>query len=156
VVWSVLVVWFRSRASLEAEILILRHQLNIQRRHLPKRLTFSAMDRLIFAGLYRCAKYPQCADACEAGDCRPLASCRVQVLLALEVTSSFRPTGGSGQNTAADPRDEHCQSAVGSAVDPWRIAQARHRDRPDQRRQEVLRRRDGKPFFATMLTASPR
>jgi hypothetical protein len=27
--------------------------LNIQRRHLPKRLTFGAMDRLIFAGLYR-------------------------------------------------------------------------------------------------------
>ena len=52
-VWSVLVAWFRSRASLEAEIPILRHQLNIQRRHLPKRLTFSAMDRLIFAGLYR-------------------------------------------------------------------------------------------------------
>ena len=44
---------FRSRASLEAEILVLRHQLNIQRRHLPKRLTFSAMDRLIFVGLYR-------------------------------------------------------------------------------------------------------
>jgi hypothetical protein len=38
---------------LEAEILILRHQLNIQGRHLPKRLTFSAMDRLIFVGLYR-------------------------------------------------------------------------------------------------------
>ena len=35
------------RASLGAEILILRHQLNIQRRHLPKRLTLSAMDRLI-------------------------------------------------------------------------------------------------------------
>ena len=48
-----LVLSFRSRATLEAEILILRHQLNIQRRHLPKRLTFSAMDRLIFAGLYR-------------------------------------------------------------------------------------------------------
>jgi hypothetical protein len=38
---------------LEAEILILRHQLNVQRRHLPKRLSFSAMDRLIFVGLYR-------------------------------------------------------------------------------------------------------
>jgi hypothetical protein len=38
-VWSVLVLLFRSRASLEAEILTLRHQLNIQRRHLPKRLT---------------------------------------------------------------------------------------------------------------------
>ena len=45
----------RSRVSLEAEILILRHQLNIQRRHLPKRLAFSAMDRLIFVGLYRLA-----------------------------------------------------------------------------------------------------
>jgi transposase InsO family protein len=52
-VWSVLVLLFRSRASLEAELLILRHQLNIQRRHLPKKLTFNAMDRLIFVGLYR-------------------------------------------------------------------------------------------------------
>jgi hypothetical protein len=52
-VWSVLMLLFRPRASLEAEILILRHQLNIQRRHLPNRLTFSAMDRLIFVGLYR-------------------------------------------------------------------------------------------------------
>ena len=52
-VWSVLVLLFRSRVSLEAEILILRHQLNIERRHLPKRLAFSAMDRLIFVGLYR-------------------------------------------------------------------------------------------------------
>ena len=52
-VWSVLVLLFRSRVSLEAEILILRHQLNIQRRHQPKRLAFSTMDRLIFVGLYR-------------------------------------------------------------------------------------------------------
>jgi hypothetical protein len=46
---------FQSRASLGAEILILRHQLNIQRRHLPKRLTFGVMDRLIFVGLSRLA-----------------------------------------------------------------------------------------------------
>src|ERR1700756_3420236 len=52
-VWSVLVSLFRSRVSLEAEILILRHQINIQRRHQPKRLAFSAMARLIFVGLYR-------------------------------------------------------------------------------------------------------
>src|ERR1700746_725487 len=52
-VWSLLAVLFRSRASLEAEILILRHQLNIQRRHLPRRLNFTAMDRLIFVALYR-------------------------------------------------------------------------------------------------------
>src|ERR1700761_119762 len=52
-VLSVLVLLFRSRVALEAEILILRHQLDIQRRHLPKRLAIGAMDRLIFVGLYR-------------------------------------------------------------------------------------------------------
>ena len=52
-VCSVLVLLFRSRVSLEVEILILRHQLNIQRRYVPKRVAFSAMDRLIFVGLYR-------------------------------------------------------------------------------------------------------
>src|SRR5215831_6537830 len=52
-VWSVLVLLFRSRVSLEAEILILRHQLNIHQRHVPKRVAFSAIDRLIFVGLYR-------------------------------------------------------------------------------------------------------
>ena len=51
-VWLVLVSLFRSRVSLEAEILILCHQLDIQRRQQPKRLAFSVMDRLIFVGLY--------------------------------------------------------------------------------------------------------
>ena len=54
-IWSALVGSFRSPASLAAEILILRHQINILRRHPPKRQTFSAMDRLIFDGLYRLA-----------------------------------------------------------------------------------------------------
>src|ERR1700761_5282968 len=54
-IWSALVLLFRSRASLAAEILVLRHQINILRRHSPKRQTFSAMDRLLFAGLYRLA-----------------------------------------------------------------------------------------------------
>jgi hypothetical protein len=38
-----------------AEILVLRHQLNIQRRQLPKRHILGAIDRLIFVGLYRLA-----------------------------------------------------------------------------------------------------
>ena len=54
-IWTALVRLFRTRASLVAEILVLRHQINIQRRHLPKRQTFRIMDRLIFAGLYRLA-----------------------------------------------------------------------------------------------------
>jgi hypothetical protein len=39
-----------------SEIPIPRHQLNIQRRQSPKRLNFSTLDRLIFAGLYRCSR----------------------------------------------------------------------------------------------------
>ena len=54
-IWAALVRLFRSRASLLAEILVLRHQINIQRRHLPARQTFGPIDRLIFAGLYRLA-----------------------------------------------------------------------------------------------------
>src|SRR6266481_5148694 len=37
---------FRSRASLQAEILTLRHQLNVLRRKSPQRLTFSSMEIL--------------------------------------------------------------------------------------------------------------
>src|ERR1700704_5017274 len=52
-IWLALTGLFRSRASLEAEILALRHQLNVLRRKSPQRLTFSGSDRLVFAGLYR-------------------------------------------------------------------------------------------------------
>jgi hypothetical protein len=44
---------FRSQASLEAEIVALRHQLNVLRRKAPKRIAFTTFDRLIFSGLYR-------------------------------------------------------------------------------------------------------
>jgi len=40
---------------LEAEILVLRHQLNVLWRKPPKRLAFGNVDRLVFAGLYRLA-----------------------------------------------------------------------------------------------------
>jgi hypothetical protein len=46
---------FRSRAALEAEIVALRHQLNVPRRKASKRLVFSNFDRLVFASLYRLA-----------------------------------------------------------------------------------------------------
>ena len=44
---------FRSRARLEAEILVLRHQLNILQRKSTKRAAFKSIDRLVFAGRYR-------------------------------------------------------------------------------------------------------
>ena len=53
--WCALVGLFRSRASLEAEILLLRHQLNVLRRKSPKRMAFTDVDRLVFARLYHLA-----------------------------------------------------------------------------------------------------
>ena len=54
-IWWAVIKLFRSRASLETEILTLRHQLNVLRRQSPKRPAFTNFDRLIFASLYRIA-----------------------------------------------------------------------------------------------------
>src|SRR5246500_207975 len=43
----------RSRATLEAEILMLRQQINVLRRANPKRLRFASIDRLILGGIFR-------------------------------------------------------------------------------------------------------
>jgi transposase InsO family protein len=52
-IWWALIGLFRSRTSLEAENVALRHQLNILQRRSPKKPTLSNIDRLVFAGLYR-------------------------------------------------------------------------------------------------------
>jgi hypothetical protein len=44
---------FRSKERLEAEIIILRHQLNVLRRGMPSRARLTLIDRLIFVWLYR-------------------------------------------------------------------------------------------------------
>src|SRR6516164_2032413 len=54
-IWCAVVGLFRSRAALQAEILVLRHQLNLLRGNSPKRVAFSNVDRLLFTGLYRLA-----------------------------------------------------------------------------------------------------
>jgi len=58
--WTV-VDLIRSRAALEAEIWTLRQQINVLRRTAPKQLSFSAIDRLVFVGLYRL--FPKVCDA---------------------------------------------------------------------------------------------
>jgi hypothetical protein len=52
-IWCAIAGLFRSRAALQAEILALRHQLNILRRRSPKRVVLGKVDRLVFCGLYR-------------------------------------------------------------------------------------------------------
>jgi hypothetical protein len=44
---------FRSRASLELELVALRHQVIVLRRHRPRRLQLHSADRLLWAWLYR-------------------------------------------------------------------------------------------------------
>jgi hypothetical protein len=52
-IWCAIAGLFRSRAALQAEILVLRHQLNVLTRKSPKRVAVGNIDRLVFCGLYR-------------------------------------------------------------------------------------------------------
>src|SRR5258708_1900396 len=58
--WT-LVDLMRARATLEAEIWVLRQQINVLRRAVPGRQSFGIFDRLIFVGLYRL--FPKACDA---------------------------------------------------------------------------------------------
>ena len=54
--------FFKPRLQLEAEILILRHQLNILQQRMPRRrLQLCWVDRVLFIWLYR--RYPRILDA---------------------------------------------------------------------------------------------
>jgi transposase InsO family protein len=57
----VLVSPFRTRARLEAEIVMLRHQLNVLRRRVPSKPKLTVADRLLFVWLYRL--FPSVLDA---------------------------------------------------------------------------------------------
>src|ERR1700693_3046734 len=103
---------FRSRALLQVEILTLRHQLNVLRRKSPQRLTFSSIDRLVFAGLYRLA--PGVLDA--------LKIVRPETVIRWH-RAGFR----------AYLQDESRQPIMGRTTDSWRASQARHRCRTNHR-----------------------
>jgi hypothetical protein len=60
-IWWALVGLLRSRASLEAECIALRQQINVLRRTAPRRPRFGNIDRLVFVGLYRL--FPSVRDA---------------------------------------------------------------------------------------------
>src|ERR1700741_1885734 len=62
-----------------------------------------------------------------------MASRWLPIILALEIKSAGWQANGSAGDTQAYPRDEHCQSSVGSASDPWKVPKARRRYRTDQR-----------------------
>src|SRR5829696_9892282 len=99
---------FRSRAALEAEILLLRHQLNVMQRRPPKRVTLlSSVDRLLLVALYRLA--PGVLVALKI--IRPETLLRwhragFSSLLALEIPTTRRTAGDTGRGSPPHPRDE--------------------------------------------------
>src|SRR5258708_6898971 len=117
-IWCALIGLFRPRAALQAENLVLRHQLNVLRRKSPKRVAFGNVDRLVFTALYH-------------GD--PLAPRWVPSLLAPEITTPRWPAKDTGGHSPAHSRHERREPTLGSAADPRRAAQAWHRCRADHR-----------------------
>src|SRR6266478_5402949 len=121
-------------ASLQAENLVLRHQLNVLRRKSPKRLAFGNVDRLVFTALYRVAPGSiGRTENSQAADGDPLAPRWVPSLLGLEITRARRPAKDTGGHSPTHSRHERREPALGSATDPWRTAQAWHRCRADHR-----------------------
>ena len=126
----------RSRVALEAEILVLRQQINVLRRTRPRRPPFISIDRLILGGV--CRLFPKMYDALaivrpdtvirwhRAGFgsyWRWKSSCRCgRPIVPLDIRRLIR------EMSIANP-------LWGSAENPWRVAQAWHRYRPDQRGQ---------------------
>jgi hypothetical protein len=104
-----LVGWFRSKASLESEIMALRHQLNVLKRRSPKRLAFSNIDRLVFAGLYHFAP-----GIWERRQFDRMASHRISHFLAVEVALAWRPTKSAVGNPSTHPHHEFSEAIVGA------------------------------------------
>src|SRR5271169_3258104 len=101
--WSAVFAPFRSRAALHAEILFLRHQLNVLHRRSPKRVALSNIDRLVFAGLYCLA--PQVLDALKI--LKPeTASARPSNKGGNFLTFSWRGQGPGSKSATRDVFDE--------------------------------------------------
>src|ERR1700730_5686406 len=89
----------RSRASLELELVALRHQLTILRRQRPGRPRLFSTDRLLWVWLYQ--RWPQVLEALvlvKPATVVQVASKRLPPLLVAPITPS-----GAAQNEPRDP-----------------------------------------------------
>src|SRR5260370_29274042 len=122
-IWSALVLLFRSRSSLAAEILVLRHQIKHTETAFAKEADVQRQGPLdLCRAVSIGANSPKRAGGFEARYRYKVAPRRVPIVLALEVTTSWWPANLTDRNTQAYPRDEHRQPAVGSAAHPRRVA----------------------------------
>jgi hypothetical protein len=107
----------RTQAQLEAEIAMLRHQLNVLRRQTPRpRLT--AADRLLFVWLCRLLSVAEeRRHDRSAGYRAALAPLGLPALLAMEVAFTWWAAQGPVRGAQPDPTDECGEPALGSATD---------------------------------------
>ena len=103
-IWCALIGLFRSRAALEAEVLVLRHQLNVLRRTSPKRVALNNIDRLLLVGLYRLA----------TGVLDALKIVRPETLMCWH-RAGFEPIGAGNADRAAAGRRQRRTFAALSA-----------------------------------------
>src|SRR5262245_61052549 len=100
-IWSLLIGLFRSRATLEAENLVLRQQIVVLRRTAPKRLSLSGFDRLIFVALYQL--FPDARSALASSGQKPSFG---------GTERGFEPTGAGNRGHAGE--DQRSRSRSGS------------------------------------------
>src|SRR4051795_747838 len=109
---------FRSRTSLRAENLALRHQLNVLHRSSPKRPVFSDFDRLIFICLYRMA--PRILDALTVVEPDTVLRWHRAGFWRWKSRRGGWQAEGASRSSAADPRDKPGKSFLGRSSHPWR------------------------------------
>jgi len=110
---------FKTKARLEAEIILLRHQLNVLRRRVPSKPRLTVADRLLFVWLYRLFPSVLNAVTIVQPDRYSMASNGLPTLLALEVALSRRSAKDPRRDSAPDPGDKPGKPALGRAPHPW-------------------------------------
>jgi hypothetical protein len=129
-IWWALVGLLRSRAALEAECMALAPTDQCAAVDSTQE---ASLRQYRSVGLRRpLPVVPQCSRCVEdrpARVCDPVAPCRVQSLLALEIEASRRKANGVGGDTPTDPCYEPCEPTMGRAADSRRTPRAWHRHR---------------------------
>jgi hypothetical protein len=103
---------FKTKARLEAEIVLLRHQLNVLRRRVPSTAKLVVADRLLFVWFYRL--FPSVLNA--------VTIVQPETIIRWHRTGFrlyWRWKKSSGGDPPVDPGDEPGQPAVGCASDTW-------------------------------------
>src|SRR5437763_5184441 len=97
---------FKPRQQLEAEILVLRHQLNILQQRAPGRPHFRWVDRALFIWLYRrCPRILNAITVVRPETVLALASNGFCRLLAMEVSFTRGPAADRQRGARPDPKN---------------------------------------------------